>query len=56
MTSFILLSFERSKERSKEKSPAGEKLPKIISQWLQKFQLQESWIDSNAYRDNEIFA
>ena len=24
---FILLSFERSKERSKEKSPAGNKLP-----------------------------
>ncbi len=28
---FILLSFERSKERSKEKSPAGNKLPEIHS-------------------------
>ena len=34
-----LLSFERSKERSKEKSPAGDKLPEIHSYWRQKFQL-----------------
>jgi len=34
-----LLSFERSKERSKEKSPAGDKLPEIHSYCRQKFQL-----------------
>ena len=42
------LSFERAPDKSirgqarklgKENSPAGEKLPKILSQWQQKFQL-----------------
>ena len=35
-----LLSFERPKERSKEKSPAVEKLPKFFSQLLKNFQLE----------------
>ena len=33
----FVLSFDRSKERTKEKSPAGDKLPEILSQLLQKF-------------------
>ena len=52
----FLLSFERPKERSKEKSPAGEKLPKIISQWRAKISTSTELKDSEVYRYMEIFA
>ena len=40
----VRFSFDRSKEKlAKEKSPAGEKLPEILSQWLQEFQLLTRW-------------
>ena len=37
ITSAFFSSMKR--KLGKEKSPAGEKLPEILSQWLQKFQL-----------------
>ncbi|MEZ4691367.1 MAG: hypothetical protein R3A12_14900 [Ignavibacteria bacterium] len=40
-TLIYFLSFERSKERNKEKSPAYDKLPEIHSYWWQKFQLTD---------------
>ena len=55
-TGIYLLSFERSKERSKEKSPAGDKLPEIHSYWRQKFQLTDRQKSTAGRLKQEIFA
>ncbi len=53
---FNLLSFDRSKERSKEKSPACDKLPEIQSYWRQKFQLTPRQKNTDVGFRQEIFA
>jgi len=55
-TWIYLLSFERSKERSKEKSPADDKLPEIHSYWRQKFQLTARQKSTDGRLKQEIFA
>ena len=51
----FVLSFDRSKERTKEKSPAGDKLPEILSQLRQKFNSPSARTEIFAYRNCSEF-
>ncbi|HMS35202.1 MAG TPA: hypothetical protein PKC91_14055 [Ignavibacteria bacterium] len=47
---------EQKKSLAKEKSPAGEKLPEILSQWQQNFQLLVRQKSAAEIVRQEIFA
>jgi hypothetical protein len=47
---------EQKKSFAKENSPAGEKLPEILSQWQQKFQLLVRQKSAAELVKQEIFA